>query len=98
MTLVLLLLLLSLCKTLLSRCLVLIRYSLRRTSLPAVTTIWVFIYKFDPYSYLIKYKAQLVIYSNLHTSIYNNTYAATLILRTFCSLMAIAAAHDLETM
>ena len=58
---------------------------------------WVFTYKFDPHGYLVKYKAQLVIYNNLHTFIYNNTYAATLILRTFRSLMVIAAAHDLET-
>ena len=60
-------------------------------------TMWVFTYKFDPHGYLVKYKAQLVIYNNLHTSIYNNTYAATLILYTFRSLMAITAAHDLET-
>ena len=51
-----------------------------------------------PYGYLIKYKAQLVIYNNLHTFISNNTYAATLALRTFRSFMAIAAAHNLETM
>ena len=59
---------------------------------------WVFTYKFDPHSYLTKYKARLVIYGDLHTSIYNNTYVATLALRTFRSLMAIVAAHDLETM
>ena len=59
---------------------------------------WVFTYKFDPYGYLTKYKARLVVCGDLHTSIYNDTYAATLALRTFRSLMAIAAAHDLETM
>ena len=61
-------------------------------------TMWVFTYKFDPHGYLVKYKAWLVIHGDLYTSIYNDTYAATLVLRTFRSLMAIAAAHDLETM
>ena len=82
------------------------RYGIWRTILRSKTgpqtqilpIMWVFIYKFDPHSYLVKYKAQLVIYNNLHTSIYNNTYVAMLTLRTFRSLMAIAAAHDLETM
>ena len=59
---------------------------------------WVFIYKFDPHRYLTKYKARLVFYKNLHTSIYNNTYVATFALRTFRSLMAITAAHNLEIM
>ena len=40
----------------------------------------------------------MVVRNNLYIFIYNNTYATILILRTFRSLMAIVAAHDLETM
>jgi hypothetical protein len=45
---------------------------------------WVFTYKFDDNGYLIKYKARLVIKGDLQCySIHNETYAATLALKTF---------------
>ena len=59
--------------------------------------IQIFTYKFDPYSYLIKYKARLVVYSDLYIFIYNNIYTAILALYTFCSIMVIVAIYNLET-
>ena len=59
---------------------------------------WVFTYKFDTDGYLLKFKARIVVRGDLHTSIHEDTYAATLALRSFRTIAAITAAYDLETM
>ena len=57
---------------------------------------WVFKYKFDDQKYLIKYKTRLCAKRNLqHTE--QNTFAVTLAIRIFRTLMIIVAAFDLET-
>ena len=57
---------------------------------------WVFTYKFDQDSYLIKYKARLVARGDLQYTI-EDTYAATLIAQIFRAIIAIIVAFDLET-
>ena len=57
---------------------------------------WVFTYKFDTDCYLIKFKARLVVRGDLHTSGHEDTYAATLALRSFRTVASITAAYDLE--
>jgi hypothetical protein len=56
---------------------------------------WVFKYKFDSNGYLNKFKARLCVRGDLQTTEKDN-YAATLAIRYFRALMAIAAAFDLE--
>jgi hypothetical protein len=56
---------------------------------------WVFKYKFDSDGFLAKFKARLCVRGDLqHTE--EDTYAATLSVRTFRALMAVSAAFDLE--
>jgi hypothetical protein len=59
--------------------------------------IWVYTYKLDPGGFLDRYKARLVIRRNLTHSIYEDTYAATLIARVFRCLIAIAARFWIRT-
>jgi hypothetical protein len=58
--------------------------------------IWVYTYKLDTDGFLDRYKARLMIRGDLTRSIYEDTYAATLIARIFRWLIAIAARFGLE--
>jgi len=60
--------------------------------------LWVFQYKFDQDGTLVKYKARLCIHGDLQRSNSQDTYAATLAVRTFRALMALTAAYDLEAL
>ena len=60
-----------------------------------IPVIWVFTYKFDTDGYLITHKARLVVRGDLHTSIHEDTYAATLALRSFRSVASITGTYDL---
>jgi hypothetical protein len=57
--------------------------------------IWIFKYKFNTDGYLSKFKARLCVQGDLQST-EQNTYAATLVARTFQALIAILAAFDLE--
>ncbi|KAL9572097.1 hypothetical protein ACKAV7_003814 [Fusarium commune] len=58
---------------------------------------WVFTYKFDKHGYLRKCKARLVVRGDQQKrSSTDETYAATLAGKSFRTLLAIAARHDLE--
>ena len=57
---------------------------------------WVFIYKLDDDSFLIKFKAWICVQEDLQDSTHHDIYAATLAARIFRALMVIAAAFDLE--
>ncbi len=57
---------------------------------------WVFLYKFDTDSYLIKYKTRLCVRGDLQDPMHLNTYATTLVACIFRTLMAIMAAFGLE--
>lgn len=57
--------------------------------------LWVFKYKFDSEGYLLKYKAHICVRGDLQTTA-DDTHAATLAIRTFRALMAIAAYFNLE--
>jgi hypothetical protein len=46
--------------------------------------------------FLDQYKARLVVRGDLTRSIYEDTYAATLVACIFCALIAIAAYFDLD--
>lgn len=60
-----------------------------------ISITWIFKYKFDEQEYLLKYKARLCARGDKqHTE--QDTYAATLAIRIFRALMALAAAFDLE--
>lgn len=56
---------------------------------------WVFNYKCDEDGYLYKFKARLCVRGDLQES-WGETYAATLAMKVFRALIAIAAAFDLE--
>lgn len=56
---------------------------------------WVFDYKTDEDGYLSRFKARLVVRGDLQAPI-DNTYAATLAIRNFRALVAIANYFDLE--
>ncbi len=58
---------------------------------------WVFTYKTDLNSYLIKYKARIVIRDDLQMIDSQNVYAITLISKVFRILMTLVAAFDLKT-
>jgi len=55
---------------------------------------WVFTYKFDEDGYLYKFKARICVRGDLQET-WGETYAATLAIKTFRALIAIAAAFDL---
>jgi Reverse transcriptase (RNA-dependent DNA polymerase)/GAG-pre-integrase domain len=58
---------------------------------------WVYIYKYDKHGRLAKCKARLVVRGDQQLkSAIGNTYAATLAVRSFRTLIAIAARFDLE--
>jgi hypothetical protein len=57
---------------------------------------WVFTYKFDQDGYLIKAKARICVRGDLQQMTREDTAATTLAARTFRTLMAIAAAFDLD--
>jgi hypothetical protein len=56
---------------------------------------WVFTYKTDGDGYLSRFKARLVVQGDLQAPL-NNTYAATLAIRNFRALIAIANYFGLE--
>jgi hypothetical protein len=56
---------------------------------------WVFKYKFDSDGYLVKFKARLCVRGDLQEQ-WGDTYAATLAIKVFRAMMAIAAYYDLE--
>ena len=56
---------------------------------------WVFKYKFDSEGYLLKYKARICVRGDLQATA-EDTYAATLAVKTFRALMAVAAHFNLE--
>ena len=57
--------------------------------------LWVFKYKLDSGGYLTKYKARICVRGDLQTTA-EDTYAATLAMRIFRALMAIAAYFNME--
>jgi hypothetical protein len=59
---------------------------------------WLFTYKFDSDSYLLKFKARLVVRGDLYVQNDKDTYVATLALRIFRALIVIAAYFNLEIM
>ena len=70
------------------------RQTVRGQLLPLM---WVFTYKFDQDGYLAKHKARIVVRGDMQRySIYQDTYAATLAVRVFRLLMAIATFFNLE--
>jgi hypothetical protein len=56
---------------------------------------WIFTYKTDGDGYLSRFKARLVVRGDLQTPL-NNTYAATLAIRNFRAIIAIANHFNLE--
>ncbi len=60
-----------------------------------ISLIWVFKYKFDINDYLKKFKTSLCVKNDLQ-SIDQNTYAITLIVKTFRALMIISIAFNLK--
>jgi hypothetical protein len=65
--------------------------------LKTLSLMWTFVYKLDTDGYLAKYKARLCVRGDLQESTYLDTYATTLAVRIFRTLMAIMAAFNLET-
>jgi hypothetical protein len=61
-----------------------------------IPNMWVYTYKLDTDGFLERYKARLVIRGDLTRSIYEDTYAATLAIRVFRCLIAIAAYFGME--
>ena len=57
---------------------------------------WVFTYKFDEEGYLIKFKARLVVYSDLQPKRDKEMYTIILATRVFCFLMALIVYFNLE--
>ena len=57
--------------------------------------LWVFKFKLDSEGYLTKYKARICVRGDLQTTA-EETYAATLAIRVFRALMAIAAYFNME--
>jgi hypothetical protein len=57
---------------------------------------WVFTYKLDNNGYLLKYKARICVRGDLQKMTHEDTRAATLAAQTFRTMMALAAAFDLE--
>ena len=57
---------------------------------------WVYVYKFDKHGRLLKCKARLVVRGDQQAKVGGDTYAATLVLRSFRTFIAIAACFDLE--
>ena len=65
-------------------------------NIASIFIIWAYKYKFDDQDYLIKYKIRLCVRKNFQkTNV--DTYAVTLIVRIFRTLMIIINAFDLKT-
>ncbi|KAI0993408.1 hypothetical protein K3495_g14777 [Podosphaera aphanis] len=58
---------------------------------------WVFTYKFDDASYLLKFKARICVQGDLQPKSNEDNYAATLVFQVFRLLMSLVAFFDLET-
>ena len=56
---------------------------------------WVFTYKIDSDSYITKFKLHLIAHKNLQST-KKHTYTVTITIQTFHTVMAIAAAFNLE--
>ena len=63
-----------------------------------IPTHWVFTYKFNKEGYLVKYKAQLVIYRDLQPQLDKETYTAILVTRVFRFLIALTVYFNLDAM
>ncbi len=66
-----------------------------KTNQSRILLIWVFKYKFNIIDYLKKFKTRLCVKDDLQ-SINQNTYAITLIVKTFRALMIISTVFNLE--
>ena len=64
------------------------RYKASTKPLPLT---WVFTYKFDKHGFLQKFKARICIREDLQPTSEKDTYAATLAVRSFRMLIALAA-------
>lgn len=71
------------------------RQELDWNNLEVLPLMWVFKYKFDSDGFLLKYKARICVRGDLQTTA-EETHAATLAVRIFRALMAIAAFFNLE--
>ena len=58
---------------------------------------WVWTYKFDSNGFLIKFKARMCVRGDLQLPTLQETYAATLAIKTFRAMMAIMCAFGLES-
>jgi hypothetical protein len=58
---------------------------------------WVFTYKIDSNDYLTKYKARIMIKSDLQTYNFQDVYATTLVAKIFRMLMTLVTAYNLKT-
>ena len=58
---------------------------------------WVWSYKFDSQVFLIKFKSRLCVRGDLQLPTLQNTYAATLAMKIFRAMMALACAFNLES-
>jgi hypothetical protein len=62
-----------------------------------LTLMWILTYKYDIGIFLTKFKACLVVHGDMqYDSLSIDNYAATLATCTFCALMDITAAFDME--
>ena len=66
------------------------------TEIETLPTQWVYTYKFKEDGYLSAFKARLVVRGDLQRPPADDTYAATLAIRAFRALVAIANTFDLE--
>ena len=57
---------------------------------------WVFLYKFDENGYLSRCKARIVVRGDLQAEGEEETYAATLAIKTFRTVMALTAKYDCD--
>jgi reverse transcriptase-like protein len=70
----------------------------RPTNMSVIPVKWVLLYKFDKDGNLDKYKARICARGDLQVMTMEEKRATTLAAKTFRTMMAIAAAFDLETM
>ncbi|KAI1000402.1 hypothetical protein K3495_g7793 [Podosphaera aphanis] len=63
----------------------------------AVPLKWIWTYKFDPQGFLTKFKCRLCVRGDLQLPTLKDTYAATLAMKTFRSMMALMCAFGLES-
>jgi hypothetical protein len=65
---------------------------------PVLGSMWVYAYKLDKQGYLVRCKARLVVRGDQQRVNADDTYAATLAMRSFRTLLALVARFDLETL